>query len=288
MLDYEQQQKLIVVFVLAVILVAIISILAIVFIWIPDKEVEPSNEFVVGKINEEDVLSNDEDMVKKYYNQLYALFINDDMDELYNIVAKDYLEYNKLDKESLYKMLKNKMILSKPLELVQYKTYWIDGYTNVYELDLKVPNEAYSLSVVLREKTPNNYDIAFDKFIDYKKDAYDLVVESVALRVKEQIRYTNSVQYEFNLRNNYADTIKINTGSSAAPIILVNSQEEVKRPIMTTLSTAEIRLEPKASRDFVAVFGIEDVYDYMSYRTLVIKKVQFEGVSGANNIEYKL
>lgn len=285
-MDYESQRKLIIVFILATVLTIIITIAVLVFIWLPDDDSKKEQEYVVGKIEQQS--SNEEAIVEKYYKQLYILFLNNDLDAIYNLVGKDYLEYFDYDKQDIIDYLREKSILTRGVEIVQYKSYVLAGYSSVYEFDLKVKNEAYSINVVIREKSPNNYTLAFDKFIDCIENAYSNTKDSIKLNIDKKIRYTNSVQYEIKLTNNYNRNVKINASGSGNPIILVNSQGEARRPVMTTLSAAEITIESKQDRIFTAVFDIEETYDYLTYNTLVIKNTQFDGIQGTDNLEFIL
>lgn len=286
-MDYESQRKLIIIFILAVVLTIIIAITVLVFIWLPDDENEnEEQEYVVGKIEQQS--STEEAIVEKYYKQLFALFLNADTDSIYDLVGKDYLEYFDYDKQDIIDFLREKSILSRGLELIQYKSYSLPGYSSVYEFDLKVKDEAYSINVVVREKSPNNYTLAFDKFIDCMENTYSSTKDSIKLDIYKQVRYTNSVQYEIKLTNNYNKNIKVNSGDTGNPIILVNSQSEARRPIMTTLSATEMTVEPEQYRTFTAVFDIEETYDYYTYNILVLKNVGFDGIQGTNNLEFTL
>jgi len=286
MLDYESQRKLIIVFILAAILTVIVTIVILVFIWLPDNDKEAEQQFAVGKI--EIHPSTEEAIIERYYKQLYILFRNNDLDAIYNLVGKDYLEYFKYDKQDVIDLLREKGVLTRGLELAQYKSFMVNGYSSIYELDLKVKDEAYAINIVIREISPNNYTISFDKFIDYTNDTYTSTKDSIKLDIYEKVRYTNSVQYEFKLINGYNKNVKINSGASGNPVILVNSQGETRRPVMNTLSVTEITLEPGQSRTFTTVFDIEDVYDFITYNTLVIKNAQFEGIQGTDNLEFVL
>lgn len=285
-MEYETQRKLIVVFILTVIVVVIMTLVALVFIWLPDNNIEEDEKFTVGKIERQE--TTEEAVVEKYYKQLYVLVINNDLDAICDLVGQDYLEYFELEEQDIIDFLREKSILTKGLELVQYKSFYLDGYSNVYEFDLKAKDEAYAINIVVREKSPNNYTIAFDKFIDCTKDTYTATKDSVKLDIYKTVRYTNSVQYELKLTNYYNKNIKLNTNLSATPIILVNSQSEVRKPIFTTMSAIEVELEPNQTRAFTAVFDVEDEYDYFTYNTLVIKDSQFEGIQGADNLEFTL
>ena len=284
MLDYEKQRQLVIVFILGVILVVIFSIVALVFIWLPEKEEE--EVFEVGKVKSESF--QEEDILIKYYNQIANMFLQEDTDKIYSLVGKDYLEYNKLTKEDVKKYLEDKGILGRKLELVTTRSYNVPGYSNVYYLDIKATNEVYSIGIVIREISPENYTIAFDKFIDFSKDIYSETVNSIEMQIFERVRYTNSVEFKFKLTNNYDKKVVINSNSLAHAILLVGAQSKAKQPIMTTLSTARIELQPGAYRPFSAVFNIDDTYDYWMYSTLVLKDVLYDGMEGTTNIEYSL
>lgn len=284
MLDYEQQRKLIIVFILAVVLVVIIAIVALVFIWLPEKEEE--YVFEVGIVNSVNV--SEETVIKHYYEEISQMLLNKDTDAIYKLVGKDYLEYNKYTKQDIEKYIQDKNVLGSALELVTTETYAVPGYSNVYYLDIKVVDEVYSMGIVIREISPENYTIAFDKFIDYSTNVYNGVVNSVELDVYKMVRYTNSVEYGFRVTNNYDKDIVINNNSLANAIIWVNSQNQVKTPIMTTLATSQVKLASKSLNEFVVVYNISDVYDYYTYNTLVLKDVLYTGMQGTTDIQFNL
>lgn len=284
MLDYEQQRKLIIVFILAVVLVIIFAIVALVFIWLPEKEEE--YVFEVGTVNSVNV--NEETVIKHYYEEISQMLLNKDTDAIYKLVGKDYLEYNKYTKQDIEKYIQDKNVLGSTLELVTTESYAVPGYSNVYYLDIKVVDEVYSMGIVIREISPENYTIAFDKFIDYSTNVYNGVVNSVELDVYKMVRYTNSVEYGFRVTNNYDKDIVINNNSLANAIILVSSQNQVKTPIMTTLATSQVKLASKSLNEFVVVYNISDAYDYYTYNTLVLKDVLYTGMQGTTDIQFNL
>jgi len=179
MLSYEDQRKAIAIFIMGVILVLICTIVVLVFIWIPDKKVKI--EYEVGKINED--IMEEKDVVNKYYDRLSNLLSNNDIDGIYNLLGEDYKEFSQLDTVKLKEYLIEKNILSKSLELVEYTKYIISGYNNVYSVDIKVVDEAYSINVIIREKSPEQYTIAFDKFIDRKTNVHKSTIDSIEMNV---------------------------------------------------------------------------------------------------------
>lgn len=284
MLDYEKQRQLVIVFILAAILVVIGSIIALVFIWAPEKEEEKI--FEVGVVDS--VGYTEEDIVETYYRELAQLFMDEDLDKIYSLIGQDYLEYMELNRADIDKYLEEKGILGRQLELVTSAAYLVPGYSNIYYLDIKAVNEIYSIGVVVREISPNNYTITFDKFIDCSEDVYKATVNSVSMDIYKRVRYTNSVEYRFTLTNTYNKSIVINNNSLSNAMLLVSPESTAKQPLMNTLSTVQVKLEPEDFRGFVAVYNINDSYDYIMYNTLVLKDVAFDGIQGVTDIEFSL
>lgn len=284
MLDYEKQRKLVILFMIGVVLVVIFLIVSLIVIWTPEPEKEL--EYQVGVV--ENISVKEQDMIQRYYTKISEMFIKQDFESIFSLIGEDYLNFNEYNKDDVKKYLNQKSVLGKRLELVDSKTYMVDGYSNVYYLDFKVANEIYSLNVVVREKSPENYTIAFDKFIDYKEDVYNDTINSIGLNIYEQIRYTNSVEYRFKLTNHYSNEVTINNNSLANAVLLVGTQAVSRVPIMTTLATTKVKLKFGDRRNFTAVFPIKDELDYISYRNLVLKDVVYSGLQGTTDIEYTI
>lgn len=282
MLEYEKQRKLILIFIMAVIIVIVISIAALILIWTPEEE--KPKEFAVGEIETNTV--TEQNIILKYYDEISELLLLEDIETIYNMLSEDYLAYNKYDKEDIKDYLVSKGILGRNLELVTTSTYSIPEYSNVYYLDIKAVNEVYSLGVVIKETSPEDYTISFDKFIDCSTESYKTAVNSIELNIYETVRFTNSVMYKFMLTNNYDKEVYINDNSLANAVLLVSSAGIVKQPIVNTLSISQIKLQPQQSRPFSAVYNINDEYDYLTYNTLVFKDIRYEGIQGVTDIQF--
>ena len=284
MLDYEAQRKLIVTFILAVIVVIIITIVALIFIWMPEKELEP--EYEVGKISQNVVTSDN--MLDNYANKIRELLVAKDVDTLYTLLSKDYIEYKKFDKVSFKKFLENKNMMGKTIEVVQYMKHTVKGYNAVYQIDLKAANEAYSLDVIIREIAPEKYTISFDKFIDYVENVQTSTVMSVKLEINSRLRLTNGVQYQLKVSNNYDKDIIINKNKSSIPVLLVNSSDYSKQPIATSIATVALKLKASEFRTFSVAFNVDSATDHSTYNLLVLRDVAFGDSIGAQDIEFKL
>lgn len=285
MLDYEKQRQLIVVFTLGVILVVIFVIIALVFIWLPENE-EEKETFEVGKVNYTNV--QESDIIVKYYNTLSNMLLYEKIDEIYPLVANDYLEYNELSKQSIEEYLHKKGVLGKNMELTTSKTYSIPGYNKVYYLDLKAANEMNSIGIIIKEFSPENYTIAFDKFVDFSKDIYSSTVNSIGLKVLERIRNIDSVEYKIRITNNYDKNVVINNKSVANAVLLISSDSKAKVPVMNTLATKKVELIPGESRNITTIYQISDEYDHILYNTLVLKGVSYGETYGETDIQYTL
>ena len=284
MLDYDKQRDLIKLFTLGVILVVIFTVIALVLIWKPEKEKE--KVFEVGKVDS--VILGEGAILNNYYEQISKWLMEEDLDSIVSLVAEDYLEYNKQTRQDVKEYLSGKGIIGKNLELIESRTYSVPGYSSVYYLDIKAVNEIYSLTVVIREVSPNNYTIAFDKFIDYSRNLYNETVNSIQMEIYERVRYTNSVEYTFRLKNNYDRSVTINSNNQANSVLLVSTSSTAKSPALNTMAAIQVKLETGQFRPFTVVYNMKDEFDYLTYNTLVLKDVLYDGMQGTTNIEYVL
>jgi len=283
MLDYKKQRQLIIGCVLAIVVVVILSILYLISIWKP----EPEKEKVYEVGNVELVEMDEEKVLKEYYKKISDMLMNSKTDEILNLVAEDYMKYYNYTIDDIKAYIENKNILNKKLELSNGQAYLVDGYSSVYSLDIKAMGEIYSLNIVIREKSPDNYTIAFDKFIDYKEHTYSGVSNSVELRVQKRARFTNSVEYRVRVTNNYDNSISINTNKEADGVILANANDgTIKNPILLSFTNQIVTLEPGFSKEFDVAYSMEEELDFYAYNVLLLKGVTYSGLNGTSNLEF--
>ena len=285
MLSYDKQRQLLIVCILGIILTVIIAIATLFFIW--RSKPEKQYVFEVGKV--ESTIFEKEDVIQKYYKDFEKKLHDSDTEGILALVGEDYLEYNQFTKEDVRKYLEESNMYGKSITLEKSLAYSADGYNNVYVLDIKSDGEFYSLNVVIREKSPEKYTIAFDKFIDYSEKVYNGAVESIALNVLERVRYTTAVTYRFRVMNNYHEAIIINSNKSNNPIPIVSTKtQNSKQAVTSTIMNMDLRIEPNTAREFEATYSILNPSDYYNYNVFVLNEVKYQNVDGTMNLEYRI
>lgn len=285
MLEYERQRKLVVLCVLAIIVVIVLAILYIIGIWMPEPEKE--KVFEVGQV--EYVKVTDEDVLLQHYETISKLLMNSDIDKLCSLVTNDYLKYNDYTLEDVKKYIEDKNIMNKAVELVNSAIYSIDGYSNVFYLDIKAMGEMYSIGVVVKEYAPGDYEIAFDKFVDYSTESYDSMTNSVNLRVLRTVRFTNSVEYRVRITNGYDKPVTINSDKATAGLILVSSSSQnFKQPIMLDFANQAVTIGEGQAREYNVSYNITEDIDYLLYKVMVLRGVSYTGLTGTSDLEFKL
>lgn len=284
MLDYKKQRKLIALSVLVGIVVVVLTIIYIVNLWTPVPEGEKI--YQVGKV--EYVQKTNEDVLKEYYNDISKMLMNNELDKLVSLVSDDYMKYYNYNAEDLKEYITNKKITNKKLQLSSSSIYNISGYSKVFHLNIKPAGEVYSLDVVVIEKSPNDYRIAFDKFVDVKENAYDKTIESVGLSIKKMTRFLTSVEYKVRITNNYDKAITINSNKEFDALNLVTNGNQgiVKKPITLDFANVNVKIPAKSSREYIAVYNIDTSSDYAAYGVMLLKGVAYEGIVGIKNLEY--
>ncbi len=282
MLDYDKQRALVVVCIIAIILTIVISIIALVLIWKPKPKVEKG--FEVGVVTATTITEND--MLNKYYNEISSMLRENKIDDFCKLVGKDYLEYYSYTIEDVKKIIEDRKIAGKTLELANSMIYTMVGYTNVYYLELKSMGEVYSLGLVIREKSPENYTIGLDKFIDYSENTYSGAYNSVELSVLKRARFTTSVEYRIRVTNNYHDSIILNTNKTTSCLAWVANDGKFKKPVSLSLSGKAETIPTGESREYEATFNINEDMDFLLYNVFVLRDVTYTGMSGLSSLEY--
>ena len=284
MLDYKKQRKLIALSVLVGIVVVVLTIIYIVNLWTPVPESE--KVYQVGKV--EYVSKTNEDVLKDYYNDISKMLMNNELDKLVSLVSDDYMKYYNYTANDVKEYIASKKVTNKKLQLSSSTIYNISGYSKVFHLNIKPAGEVYSLDVVVMEKSPNDYKIAFDKFVDVKENAYDKTIESVGLSIKKMTRFLTSVEYKVRITNNYDKAISINANNEFDALNLVTNGNQgiVKKPITLDFANVNVKIPAKSSREYTAVYNIDTSSDYAAYTVMLLKGVAYEGIAGIKNLEF--
>ena len=227
-MDNERNEtKIVIICVLAAICVVIISILVLIGIWTDDDKEEVKEKQVdlnsIG--NFQNVQFTTDEQVAKYSESIVAFLTTKNIDKIYDMTNPEYLDYFNLDKVGLKKVLENKGYYGTVLTAKEYNLATIDSNT-YFRVGLGSKNNNYVDGTVnIVEYSPNDYKIAFDRFLFYKKEPIKYIREDLEITVSEQVAYDTMYNVKISVTNNSDDTVYLNNEASYEFIYLVNNSD---------------------------------------------------------------
>jgi len=221
----RNETKIIILCVLAAICVVTISIIVLVGIWTDNDEEEADKVQVastsLGTFQNMQVSMDEQ--VAKYSENIIAFLTTKNIDKIYNMTNPEYLEYFKLDKAGLKKVLENKGFYGTVLTTDEYNSTTVDS-NNCFRVSLSSSNNDYVDGTVnIIEYSPNDYKISFDRFIFYKKEPIKYIREDLVITVSEQVAYDSMYNVTISITNNTDDTVYLNNKEAYEFIYLVNT-----------------------------------------------------------------
>ena len=226
-MEYERKEtKILILCVLGAICVIVISIIALIGIWTPDDIVEKEEEKqtisdTLGVY--ENIQYSVDEQVTKYTEDIINYIITKNIDKIYEMTSPEYLEYFNMDKEALKKDLENKGLYGLVLTSNKYNMVNLDS-NRYFRLSLNTKNNSYVDSTInIIEYSPNDYKIAFDKFVFYKKEPIKYVREDLLITINEQVAFDTLYNVKICITNNSNDTVYLNKSEAYEFICLVNN-----------------------------------------------------------------
>ncbi len=283
MLSYDKQRQLVIVCILGIILTVIIAGAVLFFIWKPQEVKEKGY-----KLGEVDLVALDSNaMLNEYYNRLKGLLQNSDLDAICDLVSDDYYKYTGKTREDIKNYLTEANVLGKSLSLSNGLVYSTIEYNNVYELNLKSDGEIYSINIIVREVAPEDYTIAFDKFIDSRENVYRGTVNSVELSIAKITRFTTSMTCTLRVTNGYHEMVTLNANGKNSAVPIVSSMyETAKNPVMCDIANQSLQIPSGMAREFDVIYNMGSVTDYMYFDVFVLDGVSYTGIEGTSGLEY--
>lgn len=222
MIDFGKRKDLLFLFVLGVLIVLVVMIFSLVMIWSPNKE----EKFLVGDTSYVQEVA-DEYKLEKYFEQISKYLVDNDYDGLYKIVAQDYIDYSSMDIEKFKKKCNELKIMGDKLVVGSFETNEIEGYNKIYIVNALTQKEGYSLRLILREKSPRNFNISFDEFILEEKSLHVKNAENIMFDLAS-VRYTTTdVYYNIKLTNRNIQKVIINYNNPGVNAFVLNCEDNV-------------------------------------------------------------
>lgn len=267
------------------ILALLIFLIIIIYIWSrPTKKVDDTQtvDKDIGKYTSVSV-TNDE-QVNKYFSAVSTLLAKSNIDELYNLLDDSYLKYTKYDKQKFKQYILSKNLYDKKISMKEYKSVKFAN-RNVIEFAIYAGDkDNIKLDVTLFETLPNQYTIAFDKFIAYYPDEVNYESNGIKVTLKDQEYFSDEYRANMKISNTGTTNVTFNK-SAGAEVVYLNQGADYNTIVNTHMFMGEeYILQPNVTLNYNIKFSISD-FTFSSIKKILIKDVTNANNNTTNDIE---
>lgn len=289
-MDLEENNKKIYLAIVSLVgvLFVLIFIMLIIFIWkkpINSTNNESTEDMKLGKYS--NVTFSIEEQARLYTSNISTFLSSGDYEQLFNILKKEYIEYNSFDVAKFREYIIGKKINNKRFSLKEYKTSSYNGM-KIIKLNLQDENdENFNFVVNVFEASPNDYTIAFDNFVDYIPEEKKYNIDSLEVVLYNQVYYSNEYRTSIKITNKGLNNFLLNK-DKAAEIIYLNQGENNDIKISdSVLLGKSLELKPNQSINYSIRFLISE-FSIEQLKKIIIKDVTNEATNNTQNIEINL
>jgi len=283
-MDVEKQRQVLVLMVTGVIIIVVVSVLLLINVWTREEsEIEEEYTYEVGKLDDISNVTED-DIVKDYFTKLQIYLLEKNIDKIYSYLGQDYIEYSQMTKEKLNEYLENKKILGEELIFTSYEKIAVEGYSNVYILNIKLKNDVYDLKIIIREKSPNDYTYTLEDFIKSSALDYNQTVDGINLQVTKVTQFNNFIDYDIVIKNVHDSTIYLNSATKPEGMYL-RIGDSLVGPYTTVLGTRKIEIEPNRIKQYTIRYKVDNT-KINRIMSMVLKDIYYEGRGLTGDVEF--
>lgn len=201
---FDGNKKIIKLFLIIYIL---ISIIILIFIWVPFNEKVPSFA-IYNKYTEKDIISK---VSERYINEITFQFMLGEKESISKNINVGYVNYRALTKEQIIQELEE-------LNLFDINTTFgqviAKGDGNVYTYTFDIINGSNKRKVNVIETKPYEYTLSFDNFVGYKKSNLVYTEEKIKFNLEEIYKDEYYIEFTMGITNLENDYIIFNTATS--------------------------------------------------------------------------
>ena len=253
MIDFKNRKDLMFIFVIGTLIIIGLFIFSLIIIWNPSK----TDEFIVGKISTDNMNINDEYKAYQYVKRLSTMFKNDEYEKIYSLIAKDYIIYNNFTLDKLKEKITASGLNSQSINLQSVGSTSYKGYSTVLLLSVVGDESGKSARLVIREKSPRQFELAFDDLIFYEISSYEKTLDNIKLNILS-IRYeSNYAYYLLNITNHAQNTIVLRYDTNDSYFILNYSSGSLTEENKIFGNSVEIA--PGQTKEYSLAFNINTI-----------------------------
>lgn len=281
----KRERQLFLLLVTGIVVVIIVAVLLIVSVWNNKTELDnKQNEYKLGKIIIEENIT-EEDYIEGYFAQIESILYEKDYSAFYKLLGEDYIEYSGLTEESLIEYLENKKIVGQFLELKSYEQVSIEGYGNVYVMNVKLKDGVYDLNLVIREISPNDFTLSLEEYIKSEAIDYNSTMNGVNLEIKKVTYYSNYVEYSLVIKNTHDDAIILNSTNGAESIYVKLLNNSLISPYNTVLGGSSVKIDKERIKKYKIRYNIKNE-NFTQIESIVIKDIYYNGRNITGDVEF--
>lgn len=147
-------------FIFLIIIAIVIIAVIIKYVFLNDNKTSKKNRY-------DDVKMYEEDVAKKYFQQIKGYIEENEYEQIIEIIDRDDPEYGGLSSYSLKEKLDSLGIMGKNLEIEEYQTKFVEGINNLFLFLVNDQDESGNkYLIVIKEYAPNIYTINFSGYIN--------------------------------------------------------------------------------------------------------------------------
>jgi hypothetical protein len=270
-----------------VVATVVLGIFMLIIVWAPDSapKVDDIETKKLGNYTMQNVTTKD--ALNKYCVEILNNLYSRNMDLISNMVLPEYISSTGLNKAGLEALLKQKGLIGSALQSSTYKSINHRRYGQVFEVTVTNVNNTFTDTILVIEKSPNNFKISFDGFVGLDKTPQSITIGGLKLDISEIREQTTTTSMKVKITNVSGHTIIFNKGNSYENIFLSLLTGNEIRTTTTWLSGASKEL----TNGYVINLDLEFLTTDLSNgfgKKLIIKDVYDTVSKEAKNIEYTI
>lgn len=294
--DFFEDKRIIVACAIGIAVVLVISITSIVLIWrnnlgissnVPENNVLIDNSNIdtgIGKYSR--INATRESQIRIYMLDIITRIQSGDINQVYEKLDPEYIEYFKLSKSSFEQKLNGKMILGKKLNMSKYKYSSLNGRA-VYIVDYSSIDSYISGKINIIERSPNNYTIAFDDFIAYEKEPKVLVKDGLSFTISDQAWFNSKYILKAKLKNLNDTSYIVNSEKLYENNYLVLATGVEVRTMSSVVAGDSVELKKDAEMNYSLEFNISEL-SFGSIDSFLIKGIKSSTTGISQDYKFKV
>lgn len=296
--DNDRNKKLVYVCILGIIAVVVFLLFLLYLIWFPtnrrnvENNIDGQNETIVESSADDNlgkyktISKNERNQLTEYSQRILTLFLSRDIDSIYNIINKEYIEYYNLDKTKIQNMLDEKYLLGRQLSIYQYSAAEVNGRT-AFLVYVRSNDKMVEDTFVISETSPRNYSISFDNFIFHDITKKEYIRDGVKYTLFDQVGYVNSYSAKVNIFNISDGDIIVNKDHNYEICYLKMSDKNMIRTTETFLSGEAFTVKKNGELNAKMTFPI-DRLAYPKMDSIVLKAITINSGTETKDVEIPL